>query len=267
MRQPGQLADRLREDGLAGCRAAADDQHQRATRAPGQPAGQPGKPVRLRDRHGPLVAPRELSRQQARHLRADPGPVRRVEEQQLRPSVVAARRAVLVDQGLREVLGAEVDQIHDQEGELGADVDLAERRIELEWIEHLHRSRFEDHVLGAQVAVAVTHEAAGDALLEQTAPRVQERDGEQMCGCEFPLSEQWRIRQQGAEVLADGGGDGFRVETALRRLRRGQVKLSDPPCHGSHRRFVCVAAAQHRGKRLFRVETPHLDYVLDSVIP
>ena len=56
--EPGQRADRLGEDGLAGCRAAADHQHERATRPPRQPAGQPGKPARLRDRPGPLVAPR-----------------------------------------------------------------------------------------------------------------------------------------------------------------------------------------------------------------
>ena len=79
--------------------------------------------------------------------------------------------------------------------------------------------------------------------------------------------EQRGVRQQGAEVLADGGGDGLRVETALRCLRRGQVKLHEPPCHGPHGSFVRVAAAHHRGKRLIGGETPHLDDVLGSVVP
>ena len=73
--------------------------------------------------------------------------------------------------------GAERLEVHGQEREVAADVDDAQRRVELEAVDDLDAA-LEQDVLGAQVAVAVADEPGGGARLELGAARGQERPRE-----------------------------------------------------------------------------------------
>ena len=120
--------------------------------------------------------------------------------------MVAARRLVLGDQSPGEVISARRDQVHHEERQVGGHVDAAQSGIELHGVEDLDRVPLKDHMLGAQIAVAVAHEAARGTILELLVASVQERDREAVSSRELPGAERVRVWQQRAEVLADRGG-------------------------------------------------------------
>ena len=89
-------------------------------------------------------------------------------------------------------------------------------------------------MLGAQVAVAVAHEATRGAVLDLLMARVQERDREAVSSRELPGVERVRVWQEGAEVLADRRGDRTRVEAAGRCRVGGPVEGSDMSRYGAN---------------------------------
>ena len=94
---------------------------------------------------------------QERDLGPHPGPDRRVKGDHLIRSRVSARGAVGVDQHPAQVGTPETLEVHEQEGEIGADVDLAQPGIELRAVDDLHLTA-DQHVFGAEIAVAVAHQ-------------------------------------------------------------------------------------------------------------
>ena len=109
--------------------------------APARRAARASPPASVPRSGSAGARPGQLSGAQARHLRAHPGPVGGVEEQQRVAAVVAAARPrTRRPAPPRDPRRRQLDQIHDQEGEVGADVDQAQRRVELDWIEDLDRS-------------------------------------------------------------------------------------------------------------------------------
>jgi hypothetical protein len=83
--------------------------------------------------------------------------------------VVAACGVVLANEHFGEVVSACAHQIHDEEGQVGSHVDLAQRGVELDGVEHRHVLVLNDHMLGTEVTVIVAHEAPLRALLDPLA--------------------------------------------------------------------------------------------------
>ena len=115
---------------------------------------------------GPLVRGRagELRGAQEVDLGADERAHRAEEGQQRFAARVAAGGAVAAQQGAGEVVVAAGD-VHDQEGEVVADVGDAQVAVELDAVDRLDAVAEQD-VLGAQVAVAVADEAGRRAARE-----------------------------------------------------------------------------------------------------
>ena len=176
--------------------------------------------------------------------------------------MVAARRLVLGDQSPGEVISASRDQVHHEERQVGGDVDAAQSGIELDGVKDLDRVPLEDHMLGAQIAVAVADEAARGTILELLVASVQERDREAVRSRELPGPDRVCVGQQRAEVLADRGGHGPGVEASRRRRFGRPVKGSDMPRYGANEGRVGRASADKRGEGARLVEAPHLHDVL-----
>ena len=135
----------------------------------------------------------QLAGPKACHLRAHPCAIRGVEEEQRTTAVVAARRLVLGDQSSGEVISARRDQVHHEERQVRGHVDAAQGGIELDGVKDLDRVTLEDHMLGAQIAVAVANEAARGTILELLVAGVQERDSEAVSSSELPGAERVRV--------------------------------------------------------------------------
>ena len=139
---------------------------------------------------------------------------------------------------------------------------MRQRGIELDGVEDLDRVPLEDHVLGAQVAVAVAHKAACGPVLDLLVASVQERDPEAVSRRELSGAEGVRVGQERAEVLADRGGHRAGVETAGRRRFCRPMKGGDMSRHGADEGRVSLAAADQRGECARFVEASHLHDVL-----
>ena len=117
-------------------------------------------------------------------------------------------------------------------------------------------------MLGAQVAVTVTDEAARGPILELLVASMQERDGEAVRSRELSGAERVRVGEEGAEVLADGGGHRGGVEASGRRGFGHRMKGSHMSRHGAHEVRVSLATGDERSQGARLVEAPHLHDVL-----
>ena len=81
----------------------------------------------------------------------------------------------------RERTGAEPLEIHYEEGQIGADVGLPQRGVELDAVHDRDRI-LEQHVLGPQVAVAIPDQPILRASEQCCAVPQQERIGEPLRG-------------------------------------------------------------------------------------
>ena len=100
------------------------------------------------------IAAWELGNPHARHLRPDPGAIRRIEGEQRIVAWISPRPAVRGDEAVGQLRRAEARHVHQQEGEVGGNVDVAQRRVELHAVVNVDAVRH-DHVLGSQVSVAL----------------------------------------------------------------------------------------------------------------
>lgn len=170
---------------------------------------------------------------------------------------------VLVDQHPREVVCAEAHEIHDEEGEVGRHIDLTQRRIELDGIEHLDPPFIHDHVLGAQIAVAVAHEAARAPFLQHAAAGVEEGDREAVTGGKRSLAHQGEYGSSvpkfsltvaataSGSKLPVGAGSAPAWKAAIRRATARTVAWSAAPAgtiassvlSGSNRRISTTCSA------------------------
>ena len=166
MRKARDLGERLGEMRLAGCRHAADDDHQRQPGLPCEPLGQREQVAGGRALMAVLAARgRMLGGAQQRDLRAHQRPVGGVERDQPILAWITACVPVGAHQHACEPLGPARYQIHHQEREVVGHVDFAQPPVELDAVNDLH-GLLEQHVLGPKVAVDLAHEAAPRAGVE-----------------------------------------------------------------------------------------------------
>ena len=253
------------EDRLPARCHAADDDHQ------GQ-AGAPGKAVPKRHHRpglvafvvAPWVAFRKLPRPQAGDLGPHPRPVRGVEVEQGVVAWIAARLPVRRDEPGGEGLLPEAGKVHDEKGEVRPHVDQPQRWVELDAVVDLHRA-VNDHVLGPQVTVAVTHQArirpAGDLL----------PPGGQEGGAEAFRSEEAVASQRRGPDLAE------RLQVLLERLQQagelsglagsllgGEVEAGDAIGDGIHFRLRQRSARRQAVEGAFLRDPAHPHRVLDG---
>jgi hypothetical protein len=122
-------------------------------------------------------------------------------------------------------------------------------------------------VLGAQVAVAVAHEAARDAVLELLVARMQEGDSETVRRRELARAHRLGKGKQRPEVLAHGRRDRAGIEAARGRRLRVAVELRDPPRHGTNDGRIGVPSRHSRSERAALVKPSHLDDMLVTALP
>ena len=84
-----------------------------------------------------------------------------------------SRPAILIRQQTRGARLTVRLEVHREEGEVGADIEPAQPRVELDPVDDLH-AVFEQHVLAAQIAVSVAYVAAARALVELRRVRCDE---------------------------------------------------------------------------------------------
>ena len=132
----------------------------------------------------------QLLRAQTGDLGPHPGSVGGEEVEEDVVTRVAPGPAVVVGEPDGGFLGAEPGEIHDQEGDVRGDVDLAQRRVELDAVVDVDGASLRhDHVLGAKVAVAVPHQSCARPRIEPGASGGKEAVGEALGGIE-PLGVQ-----------------------------------------------------------------------------
>ena len=210
------LAERRRERGLPGRRRAADREEHRAPCAPAQRR-------RLRD---PLL--RTLgATAHGIDLRAHERAIAGHERQQRVVSRIAAGLAVSRQQRLGERGRAFAFEVHDEEADVAGDVDDAQPRVKLQGVKDLHRIG-QQHVLEAQVAVAVDDQAATPARQQVLASGAQ-HDLEPVAQRRHPRasgrreSRRLEIVERGPHRLAKRG----KCRLGLVRPWRGSVKGRD----------------------------------------
>ena len=162
---------------LAGRGRAADHDHGPPSCAPREPPRQLGEVACLRERPG-TISRRELAGAKACHLRAHPCAIGGVKKSSARPPWSPPADSYSEIRVPARSSAPDRDQVHHEECQIRGHVDAAQRGIELDRVEDLDRVPLEDHVLGAQVAVAVAHEAACGPVLDLLMASVQERDPE-----------------------------------------------------------------------------------------
>lgn len=160
-------------------------------RAPTQPLGD------LHELLGALVV-------QIAELHPYPGAVGGDEGQQRVVARVAARATVRADELVGQRLGVVREQVHDEIAQVGADVDLAQRRVELHAVKHLDPAVADDHVLQAQVPVAVAHAPVARPPTERGAARDERCVEEALRGRERVALGRRQVEvKQRLEVLVD----------------------------------------------------------------
>src|SRR5829696_8886612 len=100
-------------------------------------------------------------------------------------AAVATGEPVPLDEPAVERLDPEPDQVHDEKGDVGGDVDPSQVRVELDAVIDVDLARRRgDHVLGAQVAVTVAHQPRRGPTRELIAPGGYEGAGVALGGIE-----------------------------------------------------------------------------------
>ena len=169
------LADRRRERRLAAGGRPGDNHCRPDPHAPPEPLREREQRLGVRPAARSVGAP-DLARPHQCDLRPDQRPLRGEEVDERVVAWIAARLAVGRDERDGEPLVA-TQQVHDEEGEIEADVDLPQGRVELHAVDDLDPA-LEHDVLGAQVPVAVAHQARARSRQQLVPATGEHRRGE-----------------------------------------------------------------------------------------
>ncbi len=150
-----------REGGLAGAlQPAHRDDHRRT-----------GKQMRLR--HAQIGDRRALPVARRLHMRPDHRPQREERRQAPRQRRVAGARDVAVEHPVGRRPAEPVVEVHQQEGEIVAEVDRRQRLVELQRVERHRRAVPEAHVAEMQIAMRAADEALAGAFALPVRHRVE----------------------------------------------------------------------------------------------
>ena len=184
-----------------------------------------------------------------------------------RDQPILARITAGVPVGVHERVGKTIPtpggQVHHQERDIVGNIELAQRAVELDAVDHLKRL-VEEHMLGAEVAMPLAHESASCAGVQHLRVRRHERVREALQGKNpSDLGPLLDDPQQLVEVLRHPPLHGQDWHPTRRDSPRARVKLRQ---HASQRDDLAaleLAALELRRQRAALVVPAHLDQIVD----